>query len=75
MIFGNLQALAKEPLGHVAGLAAAIFGAVSTLISLPLSWLVSGYFENTITPLVGGFAIAGMMSLLMMMTAGRRRLG
>ena len=75
MIFGNLQALATEPLGHVAGLAAAIFGAVSALISLPLSWLVSGYFENTITPLVGGFAIAGMMSLLLIMAAGRRRHG
>jgi DHA1 family bicyclomycin/chloramphenicol resistance-like MFS transporter len=29
MIFGNVQALAMEPLGHIAGLGAAIFGAVS----------------------------------------------
>ena len=71
MIFGNLQALAMEPLGHVAGLAAAIFGAVSTLISLPLSWLVSGYFDNTITPLVGGFALAGAASLVLMLGGGR----
>ena len=70
MIFGNLQALAMEPLGHVAGLAAAIFGAVSTLISLPLSWLVSGYFDNTITPLVGGFALAGAASLVLMLLGG-----
>ena len=75
MIFGNLQALAMEPLGHVAGLAAAIFGAVSTLISLPLSWLVSGYFQNTIAPLVGGFAVAGTVSLLLMTAAGRHRDG
>ena len=72
MIFGNLQSLAMEPLGHVAGLAAAIFGAVSILISLPLSWLVSGYFDNSITPLVGGFAIAGAASLGLMALAGRR---
>ena len=72
MIFGNLQSLAMEPLGHVAGLAAAIFGAVSILISLPLSWLVSGYFDNSITPLVGGFAIAGAASLCLMTLAGRR---
>ena len=63
MIFGNVQSLAMEPLGHVAGLAAAIFGAVSTLVSLPLSWLVSGYFDNSIAPLVAGFTIAGAMSL------------
>ena len=73
MIFGNLQALAMEPLGHVAGLAAAIFGAVSTLISLPLSWLVSGYFDNTITPLVGGFALAGAASLVLMLLGGRSK--
>ena len=73
MIFGNLQALAMEPLGHVAGLAAAIFGAVSTLISLPLSWLISGYFDNSISPLVGGFAAAGVVSLVLMAGAPRRR--
>ena len=71
MIFGNVQSLAMEPLGHVAGLAAAIFGAVSTLVSLPLSWLVSGYFDNSIAPLVAGFAIAGAMSLALMRWAGR----
>ena len=73
MIFGNLQALAMEPLGHVAGLAAAIFGAVSTLISLPLSWLISGYFDNSISPLVGGFAAAGAVSLVLMTGAPRRQ--
>ena len=73
MIFGNLQALAMEPLGHVAGLAAAIFGAVSTLISLPLSWLISGYFDNSISPLVGGFAAAGVVSLVLMAGAPRRQ--
>ncbi len=69
MTFGNLQSLAMEPLGHVAGLAAAIFGAGSTLISLPLSWLVSGYFGSTITPLVAGFTIAGALSLILMRAA------
>ena len=71
MIFGNVQSLAMEPLGHVAGLAAAIFGAVSTLVSLPLSWLVSGYFDNSIAPLVAGFTIAGAMSLALMRWARR----
>ena len=37
MIFGNVQSLAMEPLGQVAELAAAIFGAISILVSLPLS--------------------------------------
>ena len=72
MIFGNLQSLAMEPLGHVAGLAAAIFGAGSTFISLPLSWMVSGYFGDTVAPLLAGFAVMGALSLLLMLVAGRR---
>ena len=72
MIFGNVQALAMEPLGHIAGLGAAIFGAVSTFISLPLSWMVSGYFDGTIIPLVRGFAVMGGITLVMVLVAGRR---
>ena len=33
--FGNLNALAMEPLGHMAGLAAALIGSVSTMVSVP----------------------------------------
>jgi len=72
MIFGNLQALALEPLGHVAGLAAAIFGAGSTFIGLPLSWMVSSHFGDTIAPLLAGFTLTGALSLLLMLVAGRR---
>jgi len=72
MIFGNLNSLAMEPLGHVAGLAAAIFGAGSMFISLPLSWMVSGYFGDTVAPLLIGFAVTGALSLLLMLVADRR---
>ena len=72
MIFGNLNSLAMEPLGHVAGLAAALFGAGSTFISLPLSWMVSGNFGDTVAPLLIGFAVTGALSLLLMLVAGRR---
>ena len=71
MIFGNVQALAMEPLGHIAGLGAAIFGAVSTFISLPLSWMVSGYFDGTIIPLIRGFAVMGGITMVMVLVAGR----
>lgn len=72
MIFGNMQAIAMEPLGHIAGLGAAIFGAGSTFISLPLSWMVSGHFDGTVMPLIIGFTIMGAITLVMMVVAGRR---
>ncbi|MGI9421741.1 MAG: multidrug effflux MFS transporter, partial [Hyphomicrobiaceae bacterium] len=40
IVFGNLNALAMEPLGHMAGLGAALVGSLATFISLPLGWAV-----------------------------------
>ena len=64
--------LERAPKPRIVGLGAAIFGAVSTFIALPLSWMVSGYFDGTLIPLVRGFAIMGGITLAMMLLAGRR---
>ncbi len=58
-IFGNLSALAMEPLGHVAGAGAAVVSSLSTLISLPLGILVGQRFDGTMYALIGAFAIFG----------------
>ena len=71
----SIGALATDIMLPALGVMGRDLGVVSTLISLPLSWLVSGYFENTIAPLVGGFAVAGTVSLLLITAAGRRRDG
>jgi DHA1 family bicyclomycin/chloramphenicol resistance-like MFS transporter len=63
ILFGNFNALAMEPIGHMAGLGAAVIGSVSTLISLPLGWAIGASFNGTVTPLVTGFAILGAVSL------------
>ncbi len=64
ILFGNFNALAMEPIGHMAGLGAAVVGSVSTFISIPIGWLIGIYFSNTVTPLVLGFALAGVISLI-----------
>ena len=58
-MFGNLSALAMEPLGHVAGAGAAVVSSLSTLIALPLGILVGQRFEGTMYPFIGAFAIFG----------------
>lgn len=63
MLFGNLNALAMEPLGHIAGVGAAVVGSLSTLISTILGTIVGQNFNGTILPLVGGFALLGLLSL------------
>ena len=66
ILFGNFNALAMEPVGHMAGLGAAIVGSLSTLISLPLGWIIGASFSGTVTPLVSGFAVMGILSLAVM---------
>jgi DHA1 family bicyclomycin/chloramphenicol resistance-like MFS transporter len=64
ILFGNLNALAMEPLGHIAGLGAALIGSISTLISLPFGWLIGRMYDGTVLPLVGGFFSLGLAALI-----------
>ena len=66
ILFGNFSALAMEPVGHMAGLGAAVTGSVSTFVSLPLGWAVGTAFDGTVVPLVVGFAALGGASLIVM---------
>ena len=64
ILFGNLNALAMEPLGHIAGLGAALIGSISTFISLPFGWLIGQMYDGTVLPLVGGFFSLGLAALI-----------
>jgi DHA1 family bicyclomycin/chloramphenicol resistance-like MFS transporter len=57
LLFGNLSALAMQPLGHIAGTGAAVVGGTSMLISLALGTLIGQSYDGTVVPLVAGFAI------------------
>ncbi len=63
LLFGNLNAMAMQPLGKVAGLGAALIGSLTSFISVPLSYLVGLFFNDTLIPLVAGFTIFGSASL------------
>ena len=66
ILFGNLNALAMEPLGHIAGLGAAVVGSISTLLSVVLGIIVAGAYDGTIIPLVAGFALLSIVCLMTM---------
>lgn len=66
ILFGNLNALAMEPLGHIAGVGAAVVGALSTLISMLLGTLIGQSYNGTILPLVGGFMILSLAAGVVM---------
>jgi len=66
MLFGNLNALAMEPLGRVAGTGSAFVGSVSTRIAVVAGAVIGQAYNDTILPLVTGFAILSLLSLFMM---------
>ena len=65
-LFGNLNAMAMEPLGHIAGIGAAVIGTISTLISAGLGVYIGQLYDNSVLPLVGSFAILGAASLFIL---------
>ena len=66
ILFGNFNAMALEPLGHIAGVASAVVGSLTTFLSLALGTLIGRSFDGTVLPLVGGFAGLGLAALAMM---------
>ena len=72
ILFGNMNSLAMEPLGHVAGIGAAVVGALSTLISVLLGTLIGQSYNGTILPLVTGLAILAGLSLVVVHWADNR---
>lgn len=64
ILFGNLNALAMEPLGRVAGLGSAVVGSISTLLSVVFGVIVSDAYDQTVLPMTLGFALLGTAGLL-----------
>jgi len=71
LLFGNLNALAMEPLGHIAGVAAAVVGALTTFMSVLLGSAVGLSYDGTVLPLVAGFGLCGAVSLLLLAWANK----
>lgn len=66
VLFGNINALAMEPLGRIAGLGAAVVGSLSTFISLILGVLIGQSYAGTILPLLAGFSIYSLLAVFTM---------
>jgi DHA1 family bicyclomycin/chloramphenicol resistance-like MFS transporter len=64
ILFGNQNSLAMEPLGHMAGIGAAIVGSLSTLISMPLGTIIGQSYNGTILPLIIGMVVLAGLAYL-----------
>ena len=57
-----------EPIGHIAGIGAAINGFISTIMAVPIATFIGSYINETALPLFAGFFACGFIALLLIGT-------
>lgn len=72
LLFGNLNAMAMQSLGRVAGLGASFIASLSSLIAVILAVTVGRFYDQTIFPVAIGFLIAGVCSLCLLIYANTK---
>ncbi|MCP4818335.1 MAG: multidrug effflux MFS transporter [Shimia sp.] len=71
MTIGNLNALAMEPLGHMAGTAASVMGAFSTILGGLLATPIALLFDGTALPLAASVTVLYALSFGLMLRMRR----
>ncbi len=74
LVFGNVNAMAMEPMGHVAGIASAVIGASSSIISMIIGTAIGQMYDNTLVPMTCGFLILASLCLVILNFAKQRKL-
>ena len=70
-MWGNFRSIAMEPIGHIAGIGAAINGFFSTVVSIPIATAIGSYVDDRVLPLFLGLAICGLISLVIFLFVKR----
>lgn len=60
--FGNMNAVAMLPLGHVAGVGAAFIGSLSSVVAVPLAVFIDSFLDASLMPIAVGFWVTAMAS-------------
>ena len=72
-MWGNFRSIAMEPIGHIAGIGAAINGFVSTMISVPIASWIGSFLDDRAFPLFVGLSICGFLSVLLILYTRKKK--
>jgi len=64
LIAPNFNALAMEPLGHVAGMGSSFTGFYSTAAGALFGWGIGQAFDGTVRPMTVGFTMLAVLAFL-----------
>lgn len=73
-IGSNFNALAMEPLGHVAGSASAAFGFATTTLASLIGYTIGSQYDGSVIPVVTGFVVLGLSTLSIVAITERGKL-
>ncbi|MGB3691030.1 MAG: MFS transporter [Jannaschia helgolandensis] len=65
LTIGNLNAIAMQPMGHIAGMASSVISAVSTIVAVFVAAPIGLAFNGTPVPLMLGVAVCAALGLLL----------
>jgi DHA1 family bicyclomycin/chloramphenicol resistance-like MFS transporter len=74
LLIPNFNTIAMLPLGHIAGTASAVIGTMSLAGGALLGSIIDRQFEDTVTPIVMGFLIFGVVAFGFVLWAERGKL-
>ncbi len=67
--FGNLNALAMQKMGHLAGIASSVIAAISTVLAVAIAAPVGQAFDGTAVPAMAGAILCSGLAFLLMRRA------
>ena len=73
ILFGNFNALALAPLGHMAGVANSVISSVQTLISVAIGGAIGQFYNGTTLPLVVGFFVCCSAAYVVVFLARKKQ--
>ena len=74
MMGANFSAIAMEPQGKMVGTASAAYGFATSTVSALIGAKVASQFNGSVVPILIGFAVLGMTSLLIIFITERGRM-
>jgi MFS transporter, DHA1 family, multidrug resistance protein len=63
ILFGNYNARALEPMGHIAGVAAAITGSLSSIIAIAFGTPLGRAYDGTVLPVIASYVLSSFAAL------------
>ena len=70
----NFNAMAMEPLGHIAGMASSVLGSYTTAAGALFGWIIGQAYDGTVRPLEIGLSVMAVLALVTVLFTEKGRL-